>query len=243
MAQAVVANVFRVQARFLGVERAVPGYTHPRPSGRPVLAMVHGFQGSVSELAPLYTRLRETVGDAWDIAVVDTLDPWLYESPDDGAAALDDFLHTHGLHGPPLALIGYSAGGILARRYCWWPGAPPIRALALVGCPNGGVRAFNYLPIHWLAQHGFDKRINEPYPLRAQIPHLIVAGTRGANHFESRPNDRVVSLRSVQSARAEPGTSVDMRTVHCGHWDLLRSPEVAEMVTTFLRAARPVEPA
>lgn len=190
--------------------------------------MVHGFEGCPGELAPLYTALQASLGSSCDLAVVDTLDPGMGDTPEENAAALDTYLTTHGLHGRPLFFIGHSLGGLIIRCYLARVISGPhpnvtVRGVVMLGTPNGGVQAWNLLPIHWMRAATFAERFNAVYPLPA--------GTRGRNLLEARPNDGVVSLHSAQQLTGE---HVTLRTYPLDHWELLADGAVTEDVVRFI---------
>ena len=208
----------------------------PGADGKPLVVMLHGYQGSAAEFGALYHYLYDAIGDRFDFVLVDTLDPSMGLSPEENARRVADYLAERGLSSRTLYLIGHSAGGLIARCFSHLPDAPPIRAMVLIATSNGGINLWNLLPIHWMRTAGFDARFNARYPARPPTRYLLIAGTRGNNLPEGQPNDRVVGQWSVRRFLQFADPNTHLRTVDypLDHWALLRSSEVAEEIRRFV---------
>lgn len=232
---------FRTTARFR--HRSCPedaDVTPPSPhSAKPLIVMIHGFQGDPAEFCQLHAYLRHALGEQFDFAVIDNLDPGMDPSPDENCLRIAAYLFDHGLESRELYLIGHSMGGLVARRFPQLAEKAVVKAMVLVATPNGGVNGWNLLPIHWLRSKGFHDRINTNCPANPSIRYFLVGGTRGANFLEGQLNDGVVGLWSVLRFIEcnESHAAVNVHTYPCDHWGLLRSKPVAHDIAEFLRDA------
>ncbi len=205
--------------------------TPPPPSDKPLVLLIYGFYGRPTEFYHLKPALEQALRGRCDVAIVTPLDEAMGESPDDPARQIDAYLEQNGLRGRPLILVGHSTGGVVARRFLAWQPAPAVLGVVGLGAPNGGVRKFDLVPVHWLRAHGFDARVNVPYPARADVPFLMVVGTGGHDILETAPNDGVVSKASVEALH---GPNITCTTHSLNHWQLLRDPAVTAEIITFI---------
>lgn len=209
----------------------------PPGTDKPVIVMLHGFQGVPAEFCHLHAYLVHTLGEYFDFALVDTLDPSADLSPDENVQRLEEYLVAHNLKSRELYIIGHSMGGLVARRFPHLVQDQVVRAIILVATPNGGVNGWNLLPIHWLRSRGFHERVNLCAPAQAHINYMLLAGTKGGNFLEGQLNDSVVGLWSVMhfaecnAAQAE----VETHIYPLDHWGLLRNKHVAHDIEAFLR--------
>jgi pimeloyl-ACP methyl ester carboxylesterase len=203
--------------------------TPPPASDRPVVLLLHGFYGRPTEFFLLKPALEARLAGCADVAVVTPLDPQMGDDPTDVVGQVAAYIEAGGMQGRPLVLVGHSTGGVIARCCLTW--AHDVRAVVGMGTPNGGVRKLDPVPVHWLRAQGFAARVNTPYPARADVPFLMIAGTRGGSPFEPRPNDGVVSRDSVCTLA---GPNVTLREFPVDHWQLLRDPAVVDAVATFI---------
>ena len=204
----------------------------PAQSDKPVIVFIHGYQGAVSEFAELYHRLHTALGDRFDFAAVDTLDPTMDGSPDENARRVVEYLAEHHLASRDIYLICHSLGGLIARRITHLPDSPPIRAIVMLATPNGGINSWNLLPIHWMRSHGFTERFASRYPAIRPIRYLVLAGTKGANLLEGFPNDGVVSLQSALALNGD--AEIETKTYPLDHWGLLKDEQVVGDIEEFL---------
>jgi len=233
---------FRTVVTTRGDNRAdstlITSWSGPHPPNVPVLVMLPGFQGPVSNFHHLCENLHGLLGDRFAYAIVDTLDPGMGPTPEANARLLDAFLDARHLKGRPLYLVGHSMGGLIARCYLHWPErAAHIRGMITIATPHAGVHAWNLAPIHWARSRGFDRRFNANYPLDPSIPFMNISGTRGARMLEGYPNDGVVGLWSVEHARQLAGAPAEMceEQYYLNHMGLLRERQVAEGIAGFVQ--------
>ena len=241
LAQSLLSSVgllSRVTTRYCLRAPMEARYPPPASGNKPLVVMLHGYAGGVGEFRDLYARLRLAVGDLFDFALVDTLDPEMAVSPEAHLWRVDAYLDAHRLTTRELYFLCYSLSGLIARRYAYLADVlPRVRALVLLATPNGGINWWNVLPLHWMRSHGFDARFNARFPAQRHIRYQLLAGTAGANWVEGVPNDGVVGLRSVLRLTefAEPGAIVQAHQYPLNHWELLRDPQVAADIAAFLR--------
>ncbi|MHB9130726.1 MAG: alpha/beta fold hydrolase [Armatimonadota bacterium] len=204
----------------------------PAASDKPLIVFVHGYQGAVCEFAEIHRRLYAALGNRFDFAAVDTLDPTMDGSPDENARRVVEYLAAFNLASRDIYLICHSLGGLIARRVTHLPNAPTIRAIVMLATPNAGIRSWNLLPIHWMRSRGFEQRFTSHYPALRPIRYLVLAGTRGTNLLEGSPNDGVVSLKSALTLNGE--AEIETHTYLLDHWGLLRDEQVVKDIEEFL---------
>nr|WP_246405909.1 alpha/beta fold hydrolase [Modestobacter versicolor] len=130
VAAAVVAAV--VVPRLAG-DDAAPAAQDDTPG--PVL-LVPGYGGSTSSLQTLADRLTATGRDATVVAVPGDGTGDLTDSADALAAAVDDALDRTGADS--VDVVGYSAGGVIARLWAADGGAAQARRIVTLGSPHHG---------------------------------------------------------------------------------------------------------
>jgi triacylglycerol lipase len=101
----------------------------------PVL-LVPGYGGSTRSLQPLADRLNATGRNASVVAVPGDGTGDLQASADVLATAVDDALARTGAHS--VDVIGYSAGGVIARLWAADGGAAQARRVVTLGSPHHG---------------------------------------------------------------------------------------------------------
>jgi pimeloyl-ACP methyl ester carboxylesterase len=145
----------------------------------------------------------------------------------------------------PVAVVGHSMGGILARHLA---AAEPglVGAIVMLASPNKGSEAADVLSAHRFGRIAFGPAIHDlrtdawgmhPVP---DCPVTVVAGSRVQIPFFRRavqgPNDGLVSLD-----RARLGIGETFVRVEAGHTFVMDHPEAVEAVLAALpgRNARP----
>jgi len=235
--RALVGWLFRASATLRHSHGETPAT--PTPAGgteKPLIVLVHGYEGSVSEFRALIACLQPALGDRFDFALVDTLDPSMGLAPEENAARIDEYLTAHSLQSRDLYFICHSLGGLIARCYSHRGNAASrVRALTMIATPNGGINWWNILPIHWMRSAGFTERFNAIYPALSAIRYQLLVGTKGANLVEGAPNDGVVGRWSVEAflGCGDHCTAVMTRCYPLDHWALLRDPQVAADIAAF----------
>ena len=236
--RAIVGWAFKASATLRHPREAAPAAVAApaADSARPVILLVHGYEGSTGEFAPLYDRLQSALGTRFDLALVDTLDPSMGMAPEENVARIDDYLQRHALQTRELYFVCHSLGGLIGRCYTHQgQAAARVRGLVMIATPNGGINWWNVLPIHWMRSAGFAERFNAAYPVRGDIAYQLLLGTRGANVMEGLPNDGVVGRWSVEefaACTADPAR-ITLHSYPLDHWALLNDPRVAEDITGF----------
>jgi len=228
---------FRLSKRLHQHTDTTPFAVVPMPnSAKPLVVMIHGYQGNPGEFHHLTAALHQALGAYFDFTVVDTLDSGNDPSPDENCLRITAFLAEKQLDSRELYLIAHSMGGLSARRFPHLFPEMVVKAMALIATPNGGVHSWNLLPIHWLRSATFDERINRHCPALPATRYLLVCGTKGSNFLEGKPNDRVVGLWSVMRFQEcnEAQADVETRIYPHDHWELLRSDRVADDIAAFL---------
>lgn len=185
----------------------------PRGAGQPVLVLP-GYLTSDGATRGLRSTLRElgyTVY-GWDCGHNLGLSRALVDS-------LLQRLHAlHEAHGVPVALVGWSLGGIIARELA--RRAPQdVRMVASLGSPfRGNVRANHLWPIYrWL------RRRRRPAAVSASTPHpLTLPLPVPTTCFYSR-RDGLVAWQCCTSAPAPHTENIE---VNCGHFAYAFDPAV-----------------
>ena len=221
----------------------VPAYA--AGAEKPLIVLLHGYQGSVNEFYSLVDYWRDSLGNTFDFALVDTLDPEMGLTPEENAARIDDYLACHHLQARDIYFVCHSLGGLIARCYTHRGAcAAQVRALSMIATPNGGVNWWNVLPIHWMRSSGFSARFNAIYPMQESIRCQLLVGTKGVNLVEGMPNDGVVGRWSVEEflACADKCAQVDVHDYPLDHWALLRDPHVATDIAAFFQQVQAEQP-
>ncbi len=229
---------FRVARRMKGhrSEATVLDAVPASESDKPLVVMIHGFQGNPGEFLYLHAALRHALGSYFDFAVVDTLDPGNDPSPDENCRRIADYLEEHHLAARELYLIGHSMGGVVARCYPHLFHEAVVKAIVLIATPNGGVNSWNLFPIHWLALRGISPAHQCPLSGEPRYP-LPAGGRHQRRQFpRGRVNDGVVGLWSVMRFNEcnTVNADVSLHTYPHDHWGLLHSNSVATDIAAFL---------
>jgi triacylglycerol lipase len=145
LAAAVAVTAAVVVPRLTGGDDAASGVSQEQPG--PVL-LVPGYGGSTSALQTLADRLTTAGRDATVVQVPGEGTGDLHASADVLATAVDDALQRTGASS--VDVVGYSAGGVIARLWADEGGADQARRVLTLGSPHHGTRvadlAVGFLP-------------------------------------------------------------------------------------------------
>jgi triacylglycerol lipase len=133
VAAAVAITAAVVVPRLTGSDDAAPGV--PQESPGPVL-LVPGYGGSTSALQTLADRLTAAGRDAVVVRVPGDGTGDLHASADVLGTAVDDALQRTGASS--VDVVGYSAGGVIARLWAADGGADQARRVLTLGSPHHG---------------------------------------------------------------------------------------------------------
>lgn len=130
----------------------------------------------------------------------------------------------------PCVIIGHSLGGIVTMACA---GHPMVEKVVTLCAPFGGVRhaefmsMFSFEPLfHDMRSHG--PLLRKVRNRKIDKPHLAIVGTNGLP-FTTESNDGVLTVASQMAF----DTPYEMLPLN--HFEVLLSPQVAELITTFLR--------
>ncbi|MFQ6113350.1 MAG: hypothetical protein ACE5NG_04570 [bacterium] len=209
---------------------------------KPVIVMMHGFAGNISNFHDFTPNLQEELGkigmgqvfnEFYLVYGMDADMNW-NDGPDHNAEVLDNFLKEKNIKYRDIYFICHSMGGLIARRYTHWQEpAPDIKAVVMLGTPNGGV---NSAIMHWVQSSGFPNSFNKPYPGKSHLYYFLGVGKKGGNAAEGFPNDGVVGKWSVTRFLDYSGrATVETKEYNVDHMGLLKSTDVARDVARFLK--------
>ena len=133
----------------------------------------------------------------------------------------------------PAILVGHSLGGIIATA----ADAANVTGRVTLCAPFGGARHADFLSLFYshpllsdLRSHG--RLLREVRTAHATKPHLAIVATQGLPFF-TEDNDGAVTVAS-QTALG----GVRYARLPLNHFEVLLSPDVADLIRTFARDTR-----
>jgi triacylglycerol esterase/lipase EstA (alpha/beta hydrolase family) len=224
------------------VSRATAPAAEPVSQERPgPVLVVPGYGGGTASLQPLADRLTAAGRDVTVIAIPGTGTGDLALAADALAAAAEAVLARTGAES--VDVIGYSAGGVVARLWIADDGAAVVRRVVTLGSPHHGTTladlAGDVAPRHCplgCQQLGTDSDVLARLNAEDETPE----GPTWVSIWTTQ--DRTVT--PPESARLDGALNLPVQSVcaqaRLGHGQLPRDPVVIEMVLAQLAPGEPV---
>jgi pimeloyl-ACP methyl ester carboxylesterase len=199
-----------------------------RPDGHGMgLVLIHGYGSGRGAFVPLVRRLRAAGYERIAAFGYTTFGHTFEDLLDD----LDAYLR-HTLPAGPLAFVGHSIGGVLARAYLQRGGETLARSRALVtlSTPHAGLpvaRLLEPIPVIRELAPGSPllRRLSDQDRALEALPCLSIVSSR--DHFVRSPHEAAF-------ARTTPEV-----VEHVGHVGVLFDGQTLDRVVTFLRTHAP----
>ena len=212
-----------------------PGAAAPQDSPGPVL-LVPGYGGGTGGLEVLAAAVRATGRSATVVGLPEQGTGDLHRAADVLAAAVDEALRTSGA--PSVDVVGYSAGGVVARLWAQDHAAQARRVVTL-GSPHHGTRVAALGAA--LAPGSCPVACQQLVPGSPLLDELSDDETPAGPRWLSLWTDRDQVVTPPQSARLEGAVNVELQDVCPGaaidHGSLPTAPLVRGLVLQALSAA------
>jgi triacylglycerol lipase len=224
----------------------VPRLTADPPSAVPQdrlgpVLLVPGYGGATGGLQDLAARLTASGRDATVVALPGNGTGDLRASADALGSAVQAVRARTGASS--VDLVGYSAGGVVARLWVADGGAAQVRRVVTLGSPQHGTEladlAGSVVPGECPAGCQ-DLATGSPLLRRLNAGDETPAGPTWVSFWTTQDQ----TVRPPDSARLDGALNIPVQTVcpdaRVGHGDLPTDPLVEQMVLTELRAGAPV---